>query len=153
MALVMDTPAHPVEELGVTKLDKTWQCGHMFCRRDISKWIGSGHDSCPMCRRPLLEAQPDAQPNADADDQTPQAQEAPPPAAAAAQHARAYADFARGMMELQRAMSADGETIPEGLLFEQFSGSFPGAGTGIAVDSSREEREEGDRREFSGMYS
>ncbi|KAF8975297.1 hypothetical protein BDQ17DRAFT_1224147, partial [Cyathus striatus] len=55
IAVAMDSPAHPVEELGVTKLGQTWQCGHIFCRKDISKWIQDGHDSCPMCRRPLVE--------------------------------------------------------------------------------------------------
>lgn len=52
MALVMDSPAHPVEELGVTRLYET--CGHMFCRRDITKWIRDGHESCPTCRRAFL---------------------------------------------------------------------------------------------------
>ncbi|KAF9226513.1 hypothetical protein BS17DRAFT_814456 [Gyrodon lividus] len=51
-AHAMDSPAHPVEELGVTKLQKT--CGHIFCRKDITKWITEGHDSCPSCRRRLL---------------------------------------------------------------------------------------------------
>ncbi|KAG2118793.1 uncharacterized protein F5147DRAFT_666863 [Suillus discolor] len=49
MALVMDSPAHPVEELGVTRLHET--CGHIFCRRDITKWIQDGRESCPTCRR------------------------------------------------------------------------------------------------------
>jgi len=52
-ALAMDSPAHPLEELGVTRLSQTWQCGHVFCRRDISKWIRDGHGSCPTCRRLL----------------------------------------------------------------------------------------------------
>jgi len=52
MALVMDSPAHPVEELGVTRLHET--CGHLFCRRDIVKWIQDGRDSCPTCRRPYI---------------------------------------------------------------------------------------------------
>ncbi|KAG2152191.1 hypothetical protein BD769DRAFT_25423 [Suillus cothurnatus] len=52
MALVMDSPAHPVEELGVTRLHET--CGHMFCRRDITKWIRDGRESCPTCRRAFL---------------------------------------------------------------------------------------------------
>ncbi|KAG1770083.1 hypothetical protein EDD22DRAFT_867606 [Suillus occidentalis] len=52
MALVMDSPAHPVEELGVTRLHET--CGHMFCRRDITKWIREGRESCPTCRRAFL---------------------------------------------------------------------------------------------------
>ncbi|KAJ7638776.1 hypothetical protein FB45DRAFT_1055014 [Roridomyces roridus] len=54
-ALAMDTPAYPVEDLGVTKLAESWQCGHLFCRRDISKWINGGHGSCPMCRRSLAQ--------------------------------------------------------------------------------------------------
>jgi len=54
MALAMDSPAHPIEELGLAKLAQSWQCGHIFCRRDITKWITSGHDSCPMCRRRFL---------------------------------------------------------------------------------------------------
>ncbi|KAJ7507756.1 hypothetical protein B0H11DRAFT_2218577 [Mycena galericulata] len=55
-ALAMDSPAYPVEELGVTKLAETWQCGHLFCRRDIAKWIHGQHGSCPMCRRSLVES-------------------------------------------------------------------------------------------------
>ncbi|KAG5717169.1 hypothetical protein E4T56_gene10328 [Termitomyces sp. T112] len=55
VALVMDSPAHPVEELGITRLSKPWQCGHIFCRRDISKWITEAHDSCPMCRQLLVQ--------------------------------------------------------------------------------------------------
>ncbi|KAG6336602.1 hypothetical protein ID866_2478 [Astraeus odoratus] len=51
-AHAMDSPAHPIDELGVTKLQKT--CGHMFCRKDIMRWISEGHDSCPNCRTPLL---------------------------------------------------------------------------------------------------
>ncbi|KAJ6614282.1 hypothetical protein B0H10DRAFT_2436038 [Mycena sp. CBHHK59/15] len=41
-ALAMDSPAYPAEDLGVTRLAETWQCGHLFCRRDISKWILGG---------------------------------------------------------------------------------------------------------------
>lgn len=33
-ALAMDSPAHPIEELGVTILDKPWQCSHIFCRKE-----------------------------------------------------------------------------------------------------------------------
>ncbi|KAH7930090.1 hypothetical protein BV22DRAFT_1116461 [Leucogyrophana mollusca] len=54
MALAMDSPAHPVEELGVTKLHKT--CGHLFCRRDITKWMRDGNESCPSCRTPFITA-------------------------------------------------------------------------------------------------
>ncbi len=30
----MESPAHPVEELGVTRLAQT--CGHIFCRKELS---------------------------------------------------------------------------------------------------------------------
>jgi uncharacterized Zn finger protein (UPF0148 family) len=57
LALAMDSPAHPIEELGIAKLAQSWQCGHLFCRKDITKWITSGNDSCPMCRRQFLQQQ------------------------------------------------------------------------------------------------
>ena len=34
LALAMDSPAHPIEELGIAKLAQSWQCGHLFCRRE-----------------------------------------------------------------------------------------------------------------------
>lgn len=34
MALAMDSPAHAIEELGVTRLSAT--CGHLFCRKELS---------------------------------------------------------------------------------------------------------------------
>ncbi|KAI6003960.1 hypothetical protein EDD15DRAFT_2221594, partial [Pisolithus albus] len=37
-ARAMDSPAHPVEELGVTRLQKT--CGHLFCRKELSEFSG-----------------------------------------------------------------------------------------------------------------
>ncbi|KAF9055113.1 hypothetical protein BDZ89DRAFT_1055727 [Hymenopellis radicata] len=58
MAIAMDSPAHPIEELGVARLAQKYQCGHLFCRRDISRWIHDSHDSCPTCRRALLERSP-----------------------------------------------------------------------------------------------
>lgn len=33
MALAMDSPATPVQSLGVTKLET---CGHIFCRKELS---------------------------------------------------------------------------------------------------------------------
>ncbi|OCH91846.1 hypothetical protein OBBRIDRAFT_791822 [Obba rivulosa] len=48
----MDSPAHPSEELGVTRLDQT--CGHLFCRKDIRNWMREGRSTCPTCRRPFL---------------------------------------------------------------------------------------------------
>lgn len=54
IALAIDSPAHPVEELGLTQLSQAWQCGHVFCRKDIRKWVKEANDSCPVCRRSLL---------------------------------------------------------------------------------------------------
>ncbi len=36
MAVAMDSPALPIEELGVARLSQEWQCGHLFCRRELS---------------------------------------------------------------------------------------------------------------------
>ncbi|KAH8830813.1 hypothetical protein DL96DRAFT_976035 [Flagelloscypha sp. PMI_526] len=53
--MAMDSPAYPVEYSGVTKLSQEGQCNHIFCRRDILKWIEDSHNSCPLCRQPLLK--------------------------------------------------------------------------------------------------
>jgi len=58
MAAAMDSPAHPIEELGITKLSNT--CGHIFCRRDIMAWVTTNHQTCPTCR--TLLAEPDNRP-------------------------------------------------------------------------------------------
>ncbi|TEB30239.1 hypothetical protein FA13DRAFT_1814876 [Coprinellus micaceus] len=60
MAEAMESPTHSQNELGVNQLDKPHQCGHIFCRRDIVKWISEGKDTCPICRKNLLP--PDFQP-------------------------------------------------------------------------------------------
>ncbi|KAI9574620.1 hypothetical protein HD554DRAFT_2166089 [Boletus coccyginus] len=65
VAHAMDSPAHPVDELGVTKLQNT--CGHIFCRKELRMkglvifthfrtglYLNWQHDSCPSCRRPLV---------------------------------------------------------------------------------------------------
>ncbi|KAI0661904.1 hypothetical protein C8Q70DRAFT_611786 [Cubamyces menziesii] len=44
-AIAMDSPAHPIEELGVTRLAET--CGHIFCRKDIREWLFQGNTTCP----------------------------------------------------------------------------------------------------------
>lgn len=54
-ASVMMSPAFFSEELGVTQLNQPWQCGHLFCKRDITKWIKTGKLTCPMCRKSFLE--------------------------------------------------------------------------------------------------
>ncbi|RPD62408.1 hypothetical protein L226DRAFT_611018 [Lentinus tigrinus ALCF2SS1-7] len=51
-AIAMDSPAHPIEELGVTRLAHT--CGHIFCRKDIRGWLYQGHTTCPTCRTPFI---------------------------------------------------------------------------------------------------
>ena len=38
-AIAMDSPAHPIEELGVTRLAQT--CGHIFCRKELSVFPAS----------------------------------------------------------------------------------------------------------------
>jgi len=58
-AAAIDTPARPVEELGITKLSKT--CGHIFCRKDIMTWVTTNHRTCPTCRTPLI-TEPDNRP-------------------------------------------------------------------------------------------
>ncbi|KAF9780222.1 hypothetical protein BJ322DRAFT_1085308 [Thelephora terrestris] len=65
MAAAMDSPAHPVEELGITRLSKT--CGHIFCRKDIMTWVTTNHRTCPTCRTPLL-TEPDNRPIEDITD-------------------------------------------------------------------------------------
>lgn len=34
-ASVMMSPAFFSEELGVTRLNQPWQCGHLFCKREL----------------------------------------------------------------------------------------------------------------------
>jgi len=53
MAQAMDSPAHPIEDFGVTRLVQT--CGHIFCRKDIRNWMREGRKTCPTCRRPFME--------------------------------------------------------------------------------------------------
>ncbi|KAI0335922.1 hypothetical protein GY45DRAFT_1267407 [Cubamyces sp. BRFM 1775] len=52
-AIAMDSPAHPIEQLGVTRLSET--CGHIFCRKDIREWLFQGKTTCPTCRRPFID--------------------------------------------------------------------------------------------------
>ncbi|KZS98020.1 hypothetical protein SISNIDRAFT_449643 [Sistotremastrum niveocremeum HHB9708] len=56
-SLAMDnSPAVVPEELGVTKLDRS--CGHIYCRKDIIKWMRGANGSCPTCRQPFLPPLP-----------------------------------------------------------------------------------------------
>ncbi|KAI0720481.1 hypothetical protein C8T65DRAFT_633139, partial [Cerioporus squamosus] len=65
-AIAMDSPAHPIGELGVTRLAQT--CGHIFCRKDIRGWLYQGHTTCPTCRTPFIAdtAENDNEPRAGA---------------------------------------------------------------------------------------
>lgn len=71
MAWAMESPAHPADTIGVTKLSQPWQCGHMFCKRDITKWILDGHDSCPLCRHVLVERNQGRQDNESSESRPP----------------------------------------------------------------------------------
>jgi len=52
-ALALDSPAHPVEQLGVTRFKDT--CGHIFCRKDTLSWVNQGRTTCPTCRHPFID--------------------------------------------------------------------------------------------------
>ncbi|KAI0304062.1 hypothetical protein BC826DRAFT_209443 [Russula brevipes] len=54
----MESPAQPVDDLGVTRLADT--CGHLFCRKDLLTWIRDGNSSCPICRARLIKSSLDA---------------------------------------------------------------------------------------------
>ena len=45
-AVAMDSPAHPIEELGVTRLAQT--CGHIFCRKELSVLLPFSHFLLPV---------------------------------------------------------------------------------------------------------
>ncbi|KIM46225.1 hypothetical protein M413DRAFT_441298 [Hebeloma cylindrosporum] len=132
MALAMDSPAHPAEELGVTKLSQAWQCGHLFCRRDITKWITSGHPSCPMCRRLLIEDINEIE--SVSEDAEGRAQERP--------LASAFLDAQ--MRDMETLLRESGvEVRPETLNLSQYF-SYPPANL---MESDNH------RQELSGMYS
>ncbi|KAF9483924.1 hypothetical protein BDN70DRAFT_873036 [Pholiota conissans] len=133
MASAMDSPAHPVEESGITKLSHSWQCGHMFCRKDISKWILSGHASCPMCRRDLAE-------NESSEQQATEQQ---------------IADADRDMEEFESATNIIRRQIAslrpllnsiDGPAFDDLMG--PHLARALETNANGE-----DRHDFSGMYS
>ncbi|KAF5387816.1 hypothetical protein D9615_000376 [Tricholomella constricta] len=126
MALAMDSPAHPVEKLGVARLSQPWQCGHVFCRRDISKWIEEAHDSCPLCRHLLIKPNP----NTEADEPVPQANN---PLADLERQIGVHIDLLRSRVRDMR--DSDMPLSPNGRILEAT----------VAQDD--------DRSQFSGMYS
>ncbi|RXW25282.1 hypothetical protein EST38_g565 [Candolleomyces aberdarensis] len=41
-------------QLGLTKVE----CGHVFCRKDLTEWIKGFHGSCPACRHVFIDISP-----------------------------------------------------------------------------------------------
>ncbi|PCH40091.1 hypothetical protein WOLCODRAFT_23834 [Wolfiporia cocos MD-104 SS10] len=125
MALAMDSPAHPIEELGITRLKES--CGHIFCRRDIRNWMREGHETCPTCRCPFLPSDPGD------DNALPPSVEDP-----------SYIDMSqfsvpRNMREIALAWMG--------------SISRPTDGSGDRSDHESNGDENGEREEFAGVYS
>ncbi|KAK0206656.1 hypothetical protein DFS33DRAFT_1257003 [Desarmillaria ectypa] len=129
MALAMDSPALPIEELGVARLSQEWQCGHLFCRRDISRWIQDSHNSCPMCRKALMHRSEGEPP--------------PPPFPGPPQ------DDVNGFV-------FDPDSLPQDIqeLFARMTTGGPsGSFMPMFIPPSSTEGRRDDRDEFAGMYS
>ncbi|KAK0482111.1 hypothetical protein EDD18DRAFT_1202071 [Armillaria luteobubalina] len=127
MAVAMDSPALPIEELGVTRLSQEWQCGHLFCRRDISRWIQDSHDSCPMCRKALMRR---------SEGDSPPSPLGPPQ------------DDVNGLV-------FDPDNLPQDireLLARMSAGDPAGSFTPTFIPPSTESRRD-DRDDYAGMYS
>ncbi|KAF9534887.1 hypothetical protein CPB83DRAFT_843102 [Crepidotus variabilis] len=131
LASVMDSPANPAEHHGVTKLSKSWQCGHIFCRRDISKWIRDGHDSCPLCRRLLVE-RAEGEPQPQPQDQSGISPGTPP---------HVFIGEESGLDDVLRQLASAGGGF--GFFHPPPSSSSGGSRS----------HDDDDRREYSGMYS
>lgn len=131
-AIAMDSPAHPIEELGVTRLAADWQCGHIFCRRDISKWIRDGHDSCPACRGKLIKTSENTTEARSPDSPTPAGDEG--------------GDEPLSIDEDPLAMF-EGFTMTPGI--QNLARAFF---TSVSASSPRDSADD-DRHEFAGMYS
>ncbi|KAI0053590.1 hypothetical protein FA95DRAFT_1552077 [Auriscalpium vulgare] len=129
LAMVMDSPAHPLETLGVTRLSQT--CGHIFCRKDLLTWIRDGHPSCPLCRTPFITP---------ADAATSDA------AAAADEEAPGENEFDEAMERLVAAYHEERRHM--GAPRNEMFGSWTGQPQAPTVETPAD-----DRSEFSGMYS
>lgn len=129
MALAMDSPAHASSHLGVTRLEKT--CGHIFCRKDISKWILQHRNSCPLCRTPFVP------PSQDSSNQTANSEE----------------PNTNNLEELEDLLSGFAEAwLRPGN--DETSQVFRQLGLPVPQGSQdHRTRGEEDRSEFSGMYS
>ncbi|KAF9058150.1 hypothetical protein BJ165DRAFT_1398288 [Panaeolus papilionaceus] len=171
MAEAMDSPAHPIEELGVTRLSQSWQCGHMFCRRDITKWIHSGNDSCPLCRRLLVDPstlptptpapappQPTTTSDSTATSSNPDTTPSPTPNANANPSRSPLAEALNSAEDLddedtlesilRQLNGRDGRSVLGGIGFSSFFGPPPGNNRNRDRD-----REDDIDRDYSAMYS
>lgn len=43
-------------KIGVNEIVTTLQCNHLFHVECIAKWLRENHNTCPMCRYDLYEA-------------------------------------------------------------------------------------------------
>ncbi|KAK2466176.1 hypothetical protein APHAL10511_001818 [Amanita phalloides] len=51
----LNDPTITFSNRAVTKLA---ECGHVFCRKDLTEWIRGQHGSCPACRHTFLSIRP-----------------------------------------------------------------------------------------------
>ncbi|TBU62329.1 hypothetical protein BD310DRAFT_844061 [Dichomitus squalens] len=136
-ALAMDSPAHPIEELGVTRLVRT--CGHIFCRKDIRGWLYQGNTTCPTCRTPFIAPQAGDEQRARQESELPGAGEASFDAYLNNEVTRAFeAFFPLPGAPASAAPRSDGQASSE----EDFE----------QLEEAQFEYDH-DRSEFSGMYS
>jgi len=147
MSQAMDSPAHAFEEMGVTRVwfadrdEGKRGCGHVFCRRCLSKWIGGGHDTCPSCRHALL---PESPPNAAATTAT-------DPNPSNAEEEAALRQFQEQMRSLRTVLESTSAQNPD---FErQFSQMFGAQGVFGRPQAGATLERDDDRSDFSGMYS
>jgi len=109
-------------------------CGHLFCRRCLSKWIGGGHDTCPACRHALL---PEGTAEAAASVNT--------------EEEAALRQFQEQMRSMRAVLESTSAQNPD---FErQFSQMFGAQGMFGRSQAGASSQRDDDRSDFSGMYS
>ncbi|KAM5535049.1 hypothetical protein V8D89_011277 [Ganoderma adspersum] len=135
-ALAMDSPAHPLEELGVTRLVRT--CGHVFCRKDIRGWLYQGNTTCPTCRTPFIAPPPDSEGRV-GEEQLSEAQQA------------SFAAFIdNDPLDAMRVFFRSGPSSSPAS-GERDGGASPNEDSELLEEAHFEY--DHDREEFSGMYS
>jgi len=137
MASAMDHSAAIVpEELGVTKLVKS--CGHIYCRKDIIRWMRTASKSCPTCRAPFL----------------PPLEGAPPSDVATEGGEFGLLATEEEMADLRDRSTAPADTLENHLsrmgVFEDFQ-QFVLGNHGSTPTQRQEDHD--DRSEYYGMYS